>query len=66
MSHELRYLQDQSDEMFTNVIIGGGVGALVMVLLVVYLRWKHPKVPKDPASRGGGPHARRKKRRRKN
>ena len=63
MSHELRYLQDQRHEVFTNILIAGGVGALVMVLLVMYLRWKHPKVPMEPVSKNATPRARRKRRR---
>ena len=63
MSHELWYLQDQPHEVFTNILVAGGVGALVMVLLVLYLRWKHPKVPKECASKSAAPRARRKRRR---
>ena len=49
--------------MVTTILIAGGVGALVMVLLVIYLRWKHPKVSKEPASKGAANSYRRKRRR---
>ena len=63
MSHEFRNLQDQPHEMFTKILIAGGFGALAMVLLVMYLRWKHPKVPTEPVSKIDPPRARRKRRR---
>ncbi len=47
MAREFRNLQDQPHEVFINLLIAGGFGALLMVLLVVYLRWKHFKDPKD-------------------
>lgn len=65
MAHEFRYLQDQPHEVFSNILIVGGLGALVMVLLVVYLRWKHPKVPKERPPKNATPRSRQKRRRRR-
>ena len=62
MAHEFRYLQDQPREVLTYIITAGGVIALVMVLLVLYLRWKHPKVTKERIPKSDMPRARRKRR----
>lgn len=62
MSHELQYLQDQPHEVFTHILIAGGVGALVVVILVMYLRWKHPKVPQEHVFKNFTPRVRRKRR----
>lgn len=63
MPHELRFVLDQPHGVITTILIAGGIGALVMVLLVMYLRWKHPEVPKEPVSKNAPPRARRKRRR---
>ena len=63
MSHELRYLQDQPHEVFTNILLAAGFSAVVMLLVIAYLRWKHPKTPKEVAPRGSTYRTRRKRRR---
>lgn len=64
MSHEFRYLQDQPHEVFTNILVAGGFSAVVMLLVVAYLRWKHPKIPKERDARDS-PRTRRKRRRKR-
>lgn len=63
MPHEFRNLQNQPHEVFTNILVAGGCVLVVMVLLVLYLRWKHPKVPRGPVATTVAPRARRKGRR---
>ena len=62
MSHELRYLQDQPHEVLTNILLAAGFSAVVMLLVIAYLRWKHPKAPKEGATRGVAYRTRRKRR----
>lgn len=62
MAHEFRYLQDQPREVLTYILTAGGVIALVMVLWVLYLRWKHPRVPKERAPNNAANRSRRKRR----
>ncbi len=64
MPHEFRELQYQPHEVFTNILVGGAVSSIVIVLLVLYLRWRHPKQPKAPTARRDAPAAKKRRRRR--
>ena len=62
MSHEFGYLQNQPHEVFTNILLAAGFSAVVMLIVIAYLRWKHPKAPKEGAFRGSSYRTRRKRR----
>ncbi|MBX9793183.1 MAG: hypothetical protein K2Y02_02675 [Burkholderiaceae bacterium] len=65
MPHEFRNLQDQPHKVFTGILVVGGCMLVAMVLLVLYLRWKHPKVPREPVARNAVASRARRKGRRK-
>lgn len=51
MPHEFRELQYQPHEVFTNILVAGGVSSVVIVLLVLYLRWQ-PQAAEEPGGQG--------------
>lgn len=50
MPHELRGLQDQPHEVFTYILTAGAFVGLLIVVFLIYMRWKHPVKPRTPKS----------------
>lgn len=65
MAHEFRYLQEQPREVLTYILTAGGFIALVMVLVALYLRWKHPRALKARRLKSAMPRVRRKRSRKR-
>lgn len=61
MPHELRGLQDQPHEVFTYILTAGAFVGLLIVVFVIYMRWKHPG--KSRAPKGGAPPRAKRRRR---
>ena len=40
MTHEIFYLQQQSHETLTLILVGGGVSSAIVVAFALYLHWK--------------------------
>lgn len=40
MTHEIFYLQQQSHETLTLILVGGGVSSAIVVAFPLYLHWK--------------------------
>ena len=40
MTHEIFYLQQQSHETLTFILVGGGVSSAIVLAFALYLQWK--------------------------
>ncbi len=54
MAHELHAVAGQSHETLTTLLVGGGVGAALLIGFVAYLVWRDRRRPRRGSPKPGG------------